>query len=87
MSLQLQHYNKSYAYTEKVVTFLPNHPSIILRSSFVHPSIGDMRMIIGLAMDGRLIIDNNRHICHSGGNAVLHEVRPYSGRRLMDGKI
>ena len=34
MSLQLQHYNKSYAYTEKVVTFL----SIILRSSFVHPS-------------------------------------------------
>ena len=45
------------AYTEKVVTFLPNHPSFILRSSFVHPSIGDMRMIIGLAMDGRLIID------------------------------
>ena len=38
MSLQLQHYNKSYAYTEKVVTFLPNHPSFILRSSFVHPS-------------------------------------------------
>ena len=46
-SLQLQHYNKYYAYTEKVVTFLPNHPSIILRSSFVHPSIGHMRMIIG----------------------------------------
>ena len=68
MSLQLQHYNKSYAYTEKVVTFLPNHPSIILRSSFVHPSfilrssfvhpsIGDMRMIIGLAQDGRRKID------------------------------
>ena len=46
-----------YAYTEKVVTFLPNHPSIILRSSFVHPSIGDMRMIIGLAQDGRRKID------------------------------
>ena len=57
MSLQLQHYNKSYAYTEKVVTFLPNNPSIILRSSFVHPSIGDMRMIIGLAQDGRRKID------------------------------
>ena len=28
-------------------TFLPNHPSINLRSSFVHPSIGDLRMIIG----------------------------------------
>ena len=57
MSLQLQHYNKSYAYTEKVVTFLPNHPSIILRSSFVHRSIGDMRMIIGFAQDGRRKID------------------------------
>ena len=37
-ALQLQHYNKSvpilkiiYAFTEKVVTFLPNHPSFILR--------------------------------------------------------
>ena len=38
---------KIYAYTEKVVTFFSNHPSIILRSSFVHPSIGDWRMIIG----------------------------------------
>ena len=26
--------------------FFANHPSIILRSSFVHPSIGDWRMII-----------------------------------------
>ena len=34
MSLQLQPYNKSYAYTEKVVTLLPDHPSFILRSSF-----------------------------------------------------
>ena len=37
-ALQLQHYNKSKpllkiicAYTEKLVTFCPNHPSFILR--------------------------------------------------------
>ena len=29
---------------------------------------------------GGLIIDNNREICYYGGIAVLHEVRPYSGR-------
>ena len=56
------HYNYSITiniclYSEKVVTFFANHPSIILRSSFVHPSfilrleIGewllDLRRIIG----------------------------------------
>ena len=58
IALQLQHYNKSmlilkiiYAFTENVVTFCPNHPSINLRSSFVHPSIGSWRMIIGSTED------------------------------------
>ena len=56
MALQLQHYNNSMSIL-KSSHFFAYHPSIILRSSFVHPSIGDMRMIIGLAQDGRRKID------------------------------
>ena len=68
IALQLQHYNKSmlilkiiYAFTENVVTFCPNHPSINLRSSFVHPSIGSWRMIIGSTEDNMKMKRNISH--------------------------
>ena len=41
--------------------FFAYHPSFILRSSFVHPSIGSWRMIIGYTEDNMKMKRNISH--------------------------
>ena len=74
MALQLQHYNNSMSIL-KSSHFFAYHPSIILRSSFVHPSIGDWRMIIGA-------LENHRgRYYFSGAGSAAMGISSESGRR------